>query len=128
MRLGRELPALGLVGLWLFGAVLAPLVHIAMHGSLAPHSHGTSLEAGSCHDGHCHDEDAHEATRSDDDPSEHGRGSLAHGDLAALFPAPALILPPFVAIGERARPAELCGVRDALAPPPTLARGPPAVA
>ncbi|MBN8616651.1 MAG: hypothetical protein J0L92_39060, partial [Deltaproteobacteria bacterium] len=59
------------------------------------------------------------------DGAAHGRGSLAHGDLAAVFPAPALLLPPFIAVGDRARPAELRGPIDALSPPPAIARGPP---
>ncbi len=128
VRRGRELPALGLVALWVFGAIVAPLVHIGLHGSLAPHTHdGSVAEATSCHEDHCHDAPAaSDVGQADDEsPTDHGRGSQLHGDLAALFPAPALVIPPFVAIGERARPGALGEVVDALAPPPSIARGPP---
>lgn len=103
-----------------------------MHASLAPHVHAATLdertaEAGSCHDDHCHDAPTASGVEHGDDeaPADHGRGSQLHGDLAALFPAPALVIPPFVAIGERAQPAPIGAVVDALAPPVSLARGPP---
>ena len=128
VRRGRELPALGLLALWVFGVVVAPLVHLSLHGGLAPHTHETAAaEAASCHDDHCHDAPAASDVEQDDDesPADHGRGSQLHGELAALFPAPALVIPPFVAIGERAEPGALGDVVDALAPPPLIARGPP---
>lgn len=133
MRRGRELPALGLALVWLFGVVVAPVLHLAMHASLAPHSHSvaeTAIEE-SCHDGHCHDDDASEDgsldgdARSKDAPADHGRGSPLHGDVAALFPAPVLVVPPFVAMAERSMPPCSDDVVDALPAPPSLARGPP---
>jgi len=116
------------VALWIFGVVVAPLVHIALHGSLALHTHdGAISHEAACHEDHCHDAPAAlDGEQGEDEaPLDHGRGSQLHGDLAALFPAPALVIPPFVAIGERAQPVPLGDVVEALPPPPSLARGPP---
>lgn len=134
VRRGRELPALGLVLVWLFGVVVAPLVHLALHASLGAHSHASvatddARTAGLCHDDHCHgapDRDAVDRGEHDDEaPAGHGRGSALHGDVAALFPAPALVIPPFVAFGERACPEVREDLVEALPAPPSLARGPP---
>jgi hypothetical protein len=132
VRLGREIPAIGLALVWLFGLVLAPLLHLTLHASLEAHAHGrpeTVLGTlRSCHDGHCHraERSAVEGRADDDEaPAEHGRGSPLHGHVAALFPAPALVVPPFVAFGDRARPEPLAAVVDALPAPPSIARGPP---
>lgn len=138
LRLGRwvgdarELPALGLALLWLFGVVVAPLVHLGLHAGLAPHEHTVGARApeahahvAACHDGHCHGEVIDHDHGSDEAPADHGRGSPLHGDVAALFPAPAFVIPPFVAIGERAIPEALADVVEAPAPPSALARGPP---
>ncbi|MBN8611541.1 MAG: hypothetical protein J0L92_13195 [Deltaproteobacteria bacterium] len=104
----------------MFGALVAPLVHLAAHATLARHSHA----AVTCHDGHCHDASA------DDDSSDgdHGRGSFAHGHLAALFPGPAFVIPPFIAMGDRARPTDLLAPLEALDAPRSTARGPPPTA
>jgi hypothetical protein len=135
VRRGRELPALGLVLVWLFGVVVAPIVHLALHASLGAHSHASVASddargEGLCHDDHCHEassqSDAVDGGEHDDEaPADHGRGSALHGDVAALFPAPALVVPPFVAFGERTRPEVREDVVDALPAPPSLARGPP---
>jgi hypothetical protein len=130
----RELPALGLALLWLLGVVVAPIVHLGLHGSLAPHEHGSTREnalethVAACHDGHCHGEVIDHDHGADEAPADHGRGSPLHGDLAALFPAPPFVIPPFVAIGERAVPDALADVVEAPAPPSALARGPPLAA
>lgn len=116
---------------WLFGVVLAPLVHLGLHATLAPHSHAPrpSAEA-QCHEGHCHagrhdDEGVTRTPSERERPAEHGRSSPLHGHVAALFPAPALVLPPFVAIGERAVVPSTDDVIDALPAPLGHARGPP---
>ncbi|MBN8609540.1 MAG: hypothetical protein J0L92_03095 [Deltaproteobacteria bacterium] len=125
VRRGRELPALGLALVWLFGVVIAPVLHLALHASLAPHTHAiASSDGDACHDDHCHraldhEDDDHEA------PTDHGRGSALHGDVAALFPVPALVLPPFVAIGELSPPRAHDDIVEALTMPPSRARGPP---
>lgn len=139
MRRGRELPALLLALVWIFGVVVAPALHLALHGSLSSHTHGahassrvdaaTASSTDDCHEGHCHADPATiEADGSDDAPADHGRGSLAHGDVAALFPAPALLIPPFVAIAERALPAAQDHVADAPSRVTHPARGPPTTA
>lgn len=125
MRRGRELPALGLALLWTFGVIVAPALHLALHASAAPHAHGVQIVE---HAGHRHETSVDprvDGASDDDDPIDHGRGSPLHGDVAALFPAPAFVLPPFVAIGERAQPSPLEALHAILAPPLYVARGPP---
>jgi hypothetical protein len=132
LRLGRwiagarELPALILTAIWLAGVVIAPIVHLAQHARLAPHAHVRVAADVACHDGHCHDSQGVERRATDDEaPTDHGRGSPLHGDVAALFPAPPFVVPPFVAIGLRAVPETREDVTDpALAHAP-WARGPP---
>lgn len=146
LRRGRELPALALVGVWLFGVVLAPLLHLGWHDALAPHTHALFTHAAQeGHDdahGHAHGGEGHvhadagddAAAHANDDvapdtdaPIDHGRGSLLHGDVAALFPAHALIEPPFVPVGLRATYDLACdGLPLARSLPATHARGPPA--
>ena len=73
----RHLTALA-CGLWLFGFDLVPLAHMLFHDALDHHEHG-----------HHH----HESPDHDDEPptpSEHGEGSVAHRDLAAKVPPPAV--------------------------------------
>jgi hypothetical protein len=124
VRRGRELPALGLVMVWLFGVVIAPVLHLALHASLAPHAHAIASTSGEpCHDDHCHAVIDHDD--DDEAPADHGRGSALHGDVAALFPAPPFVLPPFVAISELSPPRQHDDVVDALALQPSRARGPP---
>jgi len=123
VRHGRDLPALALACLWVFGVIVAPVLHLALHASLASHSHATIVE----HDGHRHTlpRAAEDDDTRDESPTDHGRGSPLHGDVAALFPAPAFVLPPFVAIGERAEPTPLEILHGLLPPPQSVARGPP---
>ncbi|GAB4196283.1 MAG: hypothetical protein OHK0013_03290 [Sandaracinaceae bacterium] len=128
----RELPSLFLASLWLAGVVGAPLVHLAQHARLAPHAHleaGTlahvAERAGTCHDDHCHEDEVSRDASDDEAPADHGRGSGLHGDVAALFPPPPFVIPPFVAIGLRA----IAEVRDDVTDPAPAsapwARGPP---
>jgi hypothetical protein len=81
---GREIPALLACLIWAFGFELAPALHALEHAAHVPHAHG-----------------AHEHTHDGDDaPDEHGEGSLAHRDLAARTPPPALppIDPPLIGV------------------------------
>lgn len=70
---GRALPALIACVIWAGGFELAPALHAFQHAELAPHHHG----------GETH-------THHDDEPEEHGEGSLAHRGLAAQTPPPTL--------------------------------------
>ncbi len=83
----REIPALLFALIWLLGYEVVPLVHVALHAQLAPHTHGESA-GGHCHGDVCHgashgqgDEDKSAAAG---DPISHGQNSLEHRGLAAL--------------------------------------------
>lgn len=119
VRRGREIPALALAACWLCGLVLAPLAHLADHARLGVHSHAGE------HGEHEHPSRVATSDDGSGDPIEHGRGSALHGDVAALFPSPAFLLPPFVPFGHRAEPAPLAELRGLLPPPVAVARGPP---
>lgn len=73
----RHLTALA-CGLWLFGFDLVPVAHMLFHEALDHHHHG-----------HHHD-DPPESGEQSSTPSEHGKGSVAHRDLAANVPLPAI--------------------------------------
>ena len=63
---------------WLLGFDVVPLAHMLLHDVLEEHHHG--------HDhGHAHADDP-----EDPPPAEHGEGSVAHRDLAAHVPLPAV--------------------------------------
>jgi hypothetical protein len=130
--------------LWVLGAELAPSLHLALHASLAPHTHDAvpreaSAEA-RCHDEgsgqHCH-RARRRSTRGWDRPADaqdvarsrepaHGDGSLAHRAIAFLRPAPGmapLVVAPFVALSPSFVLPSLRGHAPARAP---STRGPPA--
>lgn len=77
----KELTALA-CGLWLFGFDVVPLAHMLFHEALEAHHHGH-------HHGH-HQDERPEPADGSSSPSEHGEGSVAHRDLAANVPLPAI--------------------------------------
>jgi hypothetical protein len=102
---------------WTLGFELGPLAHLALHGVLAPHSH--SHASGERHADH--DDD----TRAPSD-EPHGEGSLAHRDVAALVPLPAiaaLLGAPIAEVLDRQGSADPCIAR---AVSRARARAPPA--
>ena len=124
--------------LWLVGVELVPNLHLALHDSLAAHSHDGDTTVFSPHrhaDGTEHRvvmRAGHRVrTRSAHDLAlqlEHGAHSLAH-HAAALQPAPAAILAP-LPIDRRAVVFDQIAIIEpsSRALPPALARGPPSLA
>lgn len=129
----REIPALLFALLWLLGFEAGPALHLARHATLPQHDH--------CHDGVCHDDVRSADERSADARSsdalggapgaeDHGEGSLEHGGLAALTPAPivtaivgALVAEIVAPTWERALEGELARARArARAPPVDVSR------
>ena len=107
----REIPALLFALVWVLGFEVGPALHLARHAALPQHDH--------CHDGVCHDDGGLEVAADDaGDPSgpEHGAGSLEHGGLAALAPAPIVTTVPGVPV------AELVDAEAAIARPDDVAR------
>ena len=81
--MGRKAAFAGLAcALWMVGFDVAPLAHMLLHETLDAHHHGHHHAA----TGHHHEPDEEDAPR---DP-QHGEGSVAHKDLAAQTPAPAV--------------------------------------
>ncbi|UJR80834.1 hypothetical protein [Sandaracinus amylolyticus] len=119
----REIPALLFALAWLVGFEVGPALHLARHASLGAHEHGAGA-ATHCHDGVCHDD---EGSERDERPApDHGAGSLEHGGLAALAPAPvlaALIGPCIAEIVTPAREVERVSAPRVERP---RARAPPA--
>lgn len=83
--------------LWLTGFEVMPTAHVAFHGALGAHHHGVDREhvenepTGDRHHDHNHDHDHHHDGDEDhDSPSDHGKGSIAHFDLAANVPLPSI--------------------------------------
>lgn len=66
--------------LWLLGFDVVPLAHMVFHEALEQHEHGHHIDR------------AHHHHEGDEQPSpaEHGQGSVAHHDLAANVPLPAV--------------------------------------
>jgi hypothetical protein len=144
VRAGRVVAASVALALWTFGAELGPSLHLALHATLAPHTHGASVPAQAeplaCHDegvgAHCHraprrstrgwdrPADRHDAARSES--PRHGAGSLAHRAVAFLRPPPPLqplAESPFVAL---APVSEHVSLRAHDVPRAPSTRGPPA--
>jgi hypothetical protein len=124
--------ALGMVGVWVFGILIAPTFHAAGHARGAAHTHDalgvTQRTAAHCHGAACHDHpDANQGERTT--PAIDARPAaphhLGHAPAATLVPAPAL--PPLVP----APPIELVAARRTDDAPPrgcastVLPRGPP---
>jgi hypothetical protein len=74
--------------LWLSGFDVVPLAHMVLHETLEDHRHGHRHEQDHAH-GHGHDRAAEDGERTPS-PVEHGEGSVAHRDLAANVPLPAI--------------------------------------
>ncbi|AKF06556.1 hypothetical protein DB32_003705 [Sandaracinus amylolyticus] len=119
----REIPALLFALAWLVGFEVGPALHLARHASLGAHEHGARA-ATHCHDGVCHEDDG-ASERHERPAPDHGAGSLEHGGVAALAPAPVLGALVGPCIAEIVAPE-----RDAQAAPTARAeraraRGPP---
>jgi hypothetical protein len=78
--------------LWLLGVEVAPNLHLALHDSLAAHTHEGDATI-FAHDGHTHRVAKHRSPRDLALDLEHGAHSLAHHHLA-LHPAPPPVLAP----------------------------------
>jgi hypothetical protein len=105
--------------LWMLGFDVVPLGHMLFHDSLDEHHHGHHHEsARDPHADHEHDEAP--------TPLEHGEGSVAHKDLAAQTPLPAV---PEVLEALLAQPVPSSVVRNERptdrSPQTTRARAPP---
>jgi hypothetical protein len=94
--------------LWLGGFELLPVVHLAFHGAFGVHHHGVSHDHPDAQD-HSHDHGnadhaaaAEHPNERDEAPLEHGKGSLAHRDLAAEVPLPAIPVVPEALLGRAA--------------------------
>jgi hypothetical protein len=120
--------------LWFVGFELLPVVHLAFHGAFGEHRHGVSHDHHAAED-HAHDhgdadhgaEVEHNPSDRHEAPSEHGKGSLAHRDLAAEVPVPTIPIVPEAllarAVTFERRPDSLPSARRpdtkrARAPPP----------
>lgn len=105
--------------LWTVGFDVVPLAHMVFHDALEKHHHGHHHEAA----GDPHAEDDHDEAPT---PLEHGEGSVAHKDLAAQTPLPAV---PTVREALLAHPVPTPAVREERAadrsPQTTRARAPP---
>lgn len=93
----REIPALLFALAWLIGVQVGPALHLARHAQLAPHDHGRP--AAHCHGDVCHDDERADEDREAPAP-DHGEGSLEHGGLAVLAPAPVIAALPGAPIAE----------------------------
>ena len=103
--------------LWALGFDVVPLAHMVFHESLEEHHHGHHHEPAA---------DPHDEHDEAPTPLEHGEGSVAHKDLAAQTPLPAV---PTVLEALLASDASSAPVREERAaersPRTTRARGPP---
>jgi len=134
-RTARTLALVAAV-LWLAGVELVPNLHLALHDSLAAHTHegATTVFAPHRHaDGSDHRVVLRAGHRVRTRPShdlalqlEHGAGSVAH-HAAALQPAPAPILAP-LPVDRRATTAPEIAIIEpsSRVVPRAMARGPPA--
>lgn len=105
--------------LWLLGFDVVPLTHLVFHDALGAHHHGHPDE-------HAHPHDHEEENRSQ---SEHGEGSIAHRDLAANVPLPAIPEVLEALLAWAAPPLSLHDERPTDRQPNTIrARAPPTVA
>ena len=102
---------------WLLGFDIVPLAHMVFHQALEEHHHGD------------HPDQAHDQGDDAPSPAEHGEGSVAHRDLAANVPLPAV---PEVLEALLIRDAPAIFPHDELLtdrrPRTTRARAPPSVA
>lgn len=106
---------------WLLGFDIAPLAHMVLHGALERHHHGHQREHAHAHE--------HEQEKNAPPPAEHGEGSVAHRDLAANAPAPAVPEVLEALLGWTAPPIPSCDGRPSdRHPRTTRARAPPNVA
>jgi hypothetical protein len=139
-RTRRTAPALALIAavLWLVGVELVPNLHLALHDSLAAHSHEGDTTVFSPHrhaDGSEHRvvmRAGHRVhTRSAHDLAlqlEHGAHSLAH-HAAALQPAPAPVLAPLPIDRRPTEAAQIAIIEpSSRVVPRATARGPPLAA
>jgi hypothetical protein len=80
----RKAAALVAAAAWLLGVEIAPAVHVARHGDLAPHTHR--------HGAARHAHAARPELEETEPDADHGEGSLEHHGVAVL--APAAVVPP----------------------------------
>ena len=104
--------------LWLLGFDVVPLAHMVLHEALEKHHHHHGDHHEVAHQ-HGHDEEA-------PSPAEHGEGSVAHRDLAANVPLPAIPEVLEALLAWHAPPAASHDERPSNRQPRTnRARGPP---
>ena len=118
----REIPALLFALAWLIGVELGPALHLARHAQLAPHDHGRARTH--CHRDVCH-EDEPAAGEDERSTPDHGEGSLEHGGLALLVPAPVITSVPGALVAEILAPRVAPRARRELRVERARARAPP---